>query len=55
MPNKLEGALREHIRERSNSGKINVVPMDIYDALSETLPHNLVVDLANIILKLKGA
>lgn len=54
MTNKLENALREHIRYRSEKGKIKLIPLDLYDALSETLPHGLVIELANIILKTKG-
>ncbi len=50
----LENAIREHARERQTSSKIAMVPMDIYDCLEETLPHGLVIELGNLIMKLKG-
>lgn len=50
----LENAIREHARERQTKGQINIVPMDIFDALEETLPHGLVIKLGEIISKLQG-
>lgn len=50
----LENAIREHTMERQTKGQIAVVPMDLYNALEETLPHGLVVKLGEIIMKLQG-
>lgn len=51
---KLENVLREHSRERLTKGKLNMVPVDLYDVLEETLPHGLVVELGELIMRLKG-
>ncbi len=51
----LENAIREHAMERQTKGQAGVIPMDLYNALEETLPHGLVVKLGEIIMKLKGA
>lgn len=51
----LENAIREHAMERQVKGQIGIVPMDIYHALEETIPHGLVIKLGEIIMKLKGA
>lgn len=50
----LENALREHSRERSTKGKLAWVPLDILHALEETLPHGLVIELGELIMKSKG-
>lgn len=51
---KLENAIREHARERNTKGQLGLLPMDIYDCLEETIPHGLVVQLGELIMKLKG-
>jgi hypothetical protein len=50
----LENAIREHTSYRQTKGQIGLVPMDIYDCLEETLPHGLVIQLGELIMKLKG-
>lgn len=51
---KLENAVREHTKERQSAGRIDMIPMDLYDVLEETIPHGLVIKLGELILKLKG-
>lgn len=50
----LENAIREHAKERQTAGKVQMIPMDLYDALEETIPHGLVIKLGELIMKLKG-
>lgn len=52
---RLENILREHARERDRKGQLGLLPLDIYDALEETIPHGLVIELGEIIAKLRGA
>lgn len=51
---KLENAVREHTKERQSAGRTDMIPMDLYDVLEETIPHGLVIKLGELILKLKG-
>lgn len=50
----LENTIKEHARERDRQGKIKLVPYDLYDVLEEVLPHGLVVQLGELIIKNKG-
>ena len=50
---RLELALHDHITERKDNGKYEVLPNDIYDVLEESVSTQTMVKLANIILKLK--
>ena len=50
----LESALSSHVKERERKNRLGLVPLDIYDVLEETLPHGLVVQLGELILKCKG-
>ena len=51
---KLESAIKEQANNRQRKGQLSMIPMDLFDALEETLPHGLVVQLGELILKLKG-
>ena len=51
---KLESAIKEQANNRQRKGQLAMIPMDLFDALEETLPHGLVVQLGELILKLKG-
>ena len=46
--------MRELYTNRQRKNQLDLLPMDIYDALEETLPHGLVVRLGEIIIKLQG-
>ena len=50
----LENVLREHAKEQQTKGKLAWVPFDLLHALEETLPHGLVIELGELIMKSKG-
>ncbi len=54
MSNKMENALKEFTQELSQNRKLDWFPLKMYDILEESLPHGLVVQLGEIIIKNKG-
>ena len=50
----LENALERHKKNRSATGKVNLIPMDIYDILDEKLPRSIVNRIGEIIMNTKG-
>lgn len=52
---KLESAIREHVYDRQANGQGELLPLDLYDCLEETMGHRLVIKLGELIMKLKGA
>lgn len=53
--NKLEIAIKAHTMDRMSTGKSAMLPIDIYNAIEESMPHGLVIRLGELIIKLKGA
>lgn len=51
---KMESAIRDYSQRLATKNKIGWLPLQLYDMLEENLPHGLVIELGEIILRNKG-